>query len=97
QTRGMVDQWLEGQGLAREVVYTTPNYLQAAHIVASSDLAAVLPTQLARHFADLLPLRLFDLPFELGPFELDIVSVAQRQNDAALQWLIEQIDGVAPG
>jgi len=57
----------------------------------------VLPTQLARHFADLLPLRLFDLPFELGPFELDIVSVAQRQNDAALQWLIEQIDGVAPG
>lgn len=96
QTRGMVDQWLEGQGLEREVVYTTPNYLQAAHIVASSDLAAVLPTQLARHFARLLPLELFDLPFDLGPFGLDIVSVAQRQNDAALQWLIEQIDGVAP-
>ena len=77
------------------MVYTTPNYLQAAHIVASSDLAAV-PTQLARHFARLPPLELFDLPFELGPFGLDIVSVAQRQNDAALQWLIEQIDGVAP-
>ena len=89
QTRGMVDQWLEGQGLEREVVYTTPNYLQAAHIVASSDLAAVLPTQLARHFARLLPLELFDLPFDLGPFGLDIVSVAQRQNDAALQWLID--------
>lgn len=92
----MVDQWLEAQGRPREVVYTTPNYLQAAHIVASSDLAAVLPTQLARYFATLLPLQLFDLPFDLGSFALDIVSVAQRQNDSALQWLIEQIAAVAP-
>lgn len=95
QTRGMVDQWLEDHDLSRDVVYTTPNYLQAAHIVASSDLAAVLPTQLARHFARLLPLQLFDLPFDLGTFQLDIVSVAQRERDAALQWLIEQIVAVA--
>ncbi len=94
QTRGMVDQWLEEQGLSRDVVYTTPNYLQAAHIVASSDLAAVLPTQLARYFAELLPLQLLDLPFDLGNFRLDIVSVAQRERDAALQWLIEQIVAV---
>ena len=95
QTRDMVDQWLEERGLSRDVVYTTPNYLQAAHIVAQSDLAAVLPTQLARYFAGLLPLRLFDLPFDLGAFQLDIVSVAQRERDAALQWLIEQILGLA--
>ncbi|MGE6660867.1 LysR family transcriptional regulator [Pseudomonas sp. NPDC077408] len=94
QTRGMVDQWLKDHDLEREVVYTTPNYLQAAHIVASSDLAAVLPTELARHFAGLLPLQLFDLPFDLGTFQLDIVSVAQRERDAALQWLIEQIVAV---
>ncbi|MCQ2027974.1 LysR substrate-binding domain-containing protein [Stutzerimonas zhaodongensis] len=91
QTRGMVDQWLEDHDLARDVVYTTPNYLQAAHIVASSDLAAVLPTGLAQHFAGLLPLQLFDLPFDLGTFQLDIVSVAQRERDAALQWLIGEI------
>jgi DNA-binding transcriptional LysR family regulator len=95
QTRGMVDQWLGEQGLSRDIVYTTPNYLQAAHIIASSDLAAVLPTQLARHFAGLLPLQLFELPFDLGAFQLDIVSVAQRERDAALQWLIEQIVAVA--
>ena len=95
QTRGLVDQWLEEQGLSRKTVYTTPNYLQAAHIVASSDLAAVLPTQLARYFARLLPLQLFDLPFDLGTFQLDIVNVAQRERDAALQWLIEQIVAVA--
>lgn len=91
QTRGMVDQWLEDHELKRDIVYTTPNYLQAAHIVASSDLAAVLPTALARHFAGLLPLQLLDLPFDLGTFQLDIVSVAQRERDAALQWLIGEI------
>ena len=88
QTRGMVDQWLGEQGLSREIRYTTPNYLQAAHIVAGSELAAVLPTQLARQFAALLPLQLFDLPFEVGPFHLEIVSLAQRQRDPALQWLV---------
>ena len=37
----------------------------------------------------------FDLPFDLGTFQLDIVSVAQRERDAALQWLIEQIEKLA--
>lgn len=78
QTKGMVDQWLGEQGLAREIVYTPPNYLQAAHIVASTDLAVVLPTQLAHYFARLLPLQVHPLPFALGPFHLDLVSVAQR-------------------
>lgn len=95
QTRGMVDQWLGEQGLSRQILYTTPNYLQAAHIVAGSELAVVLPTTLARHFATLLPLALFDLPFALGPFHLEIVSLTQRQRDAALQWLIGEILAVA--
>lgn len=91
QTRGMVEQWLGEHGLAREIVYTTPNYLQAAHIAAGGDLVAVLPTRLARYFAGLLPLQLFDLPFALGPFDLQIVSLDLRRRDQALQWLIEQI------
>ncbi len=91
QTKGMVDQWLAEQGLARDIVYTTPNYLQAAHIVAGTDLTVVLPTRLAHHFARLLPLQVHPLPFALGPFHMDLVSVAQREGDEALQWLIERL------
>ena len=47
----------------------------------SALLAAVLPSQLARYFASLLPLQLFELPFALGPFHLEMVSLAQRQRD----------------
>lgn len=98
QTKGMVDQWLAGQGLQRQIAYTTPNYLQAAHVVASTDLVAVLPSQLARHFATLLPLQLYELPFPLEPFHLEITSLALRERDAALQWLIEKIQrlGLTP-
>ncbi len=91
QTRGMVDQWLGEQGLSRQIVYTTPNYLQAAHLVAATDLCVVLPTQVARQFAALLPLQLFDLPFALEPFELDLVYLAQRGRERALEWLVNQI------
>lgn len=91
QTKGMVDQWLAGQGLQRQIAYTTPNYLQAAHIVAATDLVAVLPTQLARHFATLLPLQLYELPFHLGSFHLEITSLALRERDTALHWLIGKI------
>ncbi|HGM8184723.1 TPA: LysR family transcriptional regulator [Pseudomonas aeruginosa] len=91
QTKGMVDQWLGSQGLKRQVAYTTPNYLQAAHIAAYSDLVGVLPRQLAHYFKRLLPLQSFDLPFDLSPFHLELVFLAQRERDIALQWLVEQI------
>jgi DNA-binding transcriptional LysR family regulator len=94
QTRGMVDQWLAEHGLARTIHYTTPNYLQAAHLIAGSELAAVLPRRLAQHFAQLLPLQLHDLPFSLGPFHLQMVSLTARQREPALQWLMAQISQI---
>lgn len=94
QTKGMVDQWLHEHGLQRKILYTTPNYLQAAHIVADTDMAVVLPTRLAQHFARLLPLQLLPLPWHLEPFELQIVTHAQRERDTALQWLAAQLIAV---
>ncbi|MNH25109.1 HTH-type transcriptional regulator SyrM 1 [compost metagenome] len=91
QTRGMVDQWLGEQGLARQIVYTTPSYLQAAHLVVASDLCVVLPTQLARYFATLLPLQLYDLPFALEAFELELVHLAQHGQNRALEWLVGEM------
>ena len=92
QSKGMVDQWLGEHGLQRQIAYSTANYLQAAHIAASTGLVAVLPGRLARYFAGLLPLQLYELPFTLEPFQLDITSVALRESDAALQWLIGKIE-----
>lgn len=96
QTRGMIDQWLASQGLKRQIAYVTPNYLQAAQLVASTDLLTVLPTRLAEYFARLLPLQVLELPFDVGQFHLEVVHLAQRERDVALQWLIERIVEAAP-
>lgn len=96
QTKGMVDQWLASQGLRRQITYVTPNYLQAAHLVASSELLTVLPTRLAEHFARLLPLQVLELPFDVGQFHLELVYLAQRERDVALQWLVGRIAEAAP-
>ncbi|WP_131107949.1 LysR family transcriptional regulator [Pseudomonas sp. Sample_10] len=97
QTRGMVDQWLAEQNLVRQIVYTTPNYLQAAHLVAATELCVVLPTLLAQQFARLLPLKLYELPFALPPFDLELVRLTHRQHDPALTWLEAQILAIQPG
>ncbi|HEN8733234.1 LysR family transcriptional regulator [Pseudomonas sp. A2] len=96
QTRGMVDQWLAEQGLTRQIAYTTPNYLQAAHLAAATDMCVVLPRQLAQQFAYLLPLAVHELPFALEPFELELVHLSHRQHDPALAWLVEQILTLPP-
>jgi hypothetical protein len=38
----------------------------------------------------------FELPFDVGSFQLELVYLAQRQHDPALAWLIEQILAVRP-
>ncbi|KAF1070266.1 MAG: Nodulation protein D 2 [Pseudomonas citronellolis] len=96
QTKGMVDQWLTSQGLRRDIAYTTPNYLQAAHLVAATDLLVVLPTRLARHFATLLPLQVLELPFDVGQFRLELVYPAHRERDVPLQWLLDSLARAAP-
>ena len=48
-----------------------------------------LPGRSART-ADRRALQLFDLPFTLGPFHLEVVSLTQRQRDAALGYTKEQ-------
>lgn len=92
----MVDQWLAEQGLTRQIAYTTPNYLQAAHLAAATDMCVVLPRQLAQQFAHLLPLAVHELPFALEPFELEVVHLSHRQHDPALAWLVEQILTLPP-
>ena len=64
--------------------------------MASTDLLTVLPTRLATYFAELLPLQVLELPFDVGQFHLELVYLAQRERDAALQWLVERIIEAAP-
>lgn len=88
QTKGMVDQWLEEQGVARHISYITPNYMMASHLVVGSDLVVVLPRRFAQKYQEFLPLQLMELPMALAPFELGFAWASLRDKDQSLQWLI---------
>jgi hypothetical protein len=51
---------------------------------------------LSKQLAALLPLQLFELPFDLGSLHLELVYLVQRRQEPELAWLIEQILEVRP-
>ncbi|WP_300425072.1 LysR family transcriptional regulator [uncultured Thalassolituus sp.] len=89
QRRGVVDMWLDENRLERNIVMVTPNYLGAPHLVIGSEMAVVLPKRMADEYANLLPIRCVPLPLPIPPFDVDIITSALRNDDAALQWLIK--------
>ena len=89
QHRGVVDMWLDDNQLERNIVLVTPNYLGAPHLVLNSDMVVVLPKRMADQYATLLPIQLAPLPLPIPPFDVDVITSSLRNDDLALQWLID--------
>ena len=96
QRRGVVDLWLDEQGVQRDVVMITPNYLGAPHLIIGSELTVVLPKRMADEYARLLPIRCVPLPLPIPPFDVDILTSTLRNDDPALQWLLGTLERLAP-
>ena len=60
-----VDTWLREEGYTRNVALTVPHYLQALHVVAQSDLIAVIPERLIRAYSGVLNLEVLPVPMEI--------------------------------
>jgi DNA-binding transcriptional LysR family regulator len=72
-------------GKTRPVVLTVPSFLEAAMIVASTDLAAALPERLVR--APGLSLCARELPFDVEQFSLYFAFHPRAVNDRRHRWL----------
>jgi DNA-binding transcriptional LysR family regulator len=87
ETHGLIDNVLAGQGLRRRLVATTPHFLTVPHLVAESDVIAVVPAGLARRFRKLLPLEVRRTPVALPPLHMRLLWHDHTQDDPAQQWL----------
>lgn len=81
-----------GRALARKsvkaaVALRVVHFLAVPQIVAGSDLVAVLPRNLARAFADSHPIRLFDSPIELPPFDVRQYWHERYHREPGNRWL----------
>jgi DNA-binding transcriptional LysR family regulator len=96
ETRGMVDNVLAAEGLRRRLQATTPHFLAAPHLVASSDVLACVPAGLAARFRRWLPIEVRKLPVALPPFHMRLAWHATTDDDTAQQWFRAQIVAACP-
>jgi LysR family nod box-dependent transcriptional activator len=86
------DIWLrQNYGIARRVEVTTLSFNSVPMLVLGNNRIATLPRRLARLYAQTIPLRLVDLPFD-RPASTHVVQWhGSRDRDAGLQWIIDQL------
>jgi len=71
------------------VIVSTQHFLFIPEVVARSDLAAMLPSRLARSRAG--ELRIVAAPLPLPAFEMAMVWHDRTQSDPAHEWLRQQV------
>jgi len=82
-----VDTWLHQEGYQRDVALTVPHYLQALHVVAQSDLIAVIPERLIRAYAAVLGLEVLPVPMDVGTFDEYLLHPPTKHSDPGCVWL----------
>jgi DNA-binding transcriptional LysR family regulator len=86
-TEDQVDTWLQQEGLRRNVALAVPHYLQALHVVAQSDLIAILPERLIHAYAGILHVDALAVPLDVGTFDEFILHPARNHADPGSIWL----------
>jgi DNA-binding transcriptional LysR family regulator len=86
-TEDPVDTWLREERRERNVALSVPHYLQALHIVAQSDLIAVIPERLTRAYAEILHLNVLAVPLDVGTFDEYVLHPATTHTDPGCVWL----------
>jgi DNA-binding transcriptional LysR family regulator len=94
-TEDPVDTWLRQEGHERNVALSVPHYLQALHVVAQSDLIAVIPERLIRAYATALDVDVIRVPLDVGTFDEYLLHPARSHTDAGNLWLRRVLKEIA--
>ena len=95
--RGGVDKVLAEHGLSRRNHITVPHFLAAPHILANSDLIALMPRRLAARFTGIYPLTLIVPPHDCAVFEVAVLWHTRLGARADTMWLRALLHDVAAG
>ena len=93
--RGVIDEFLEGQGLSRNITARCPHFGLLPRMVASSLLVLTTGRQFCERFTDRLPVRILECPVEFPDLVYYQLWHERTHSSAAGRWLRERIKGVA--
>jgi DNA-binding transcriptional LysR family regulator len=91
----VTDQTLQALGVTRNIVMWVPSLLTVPTLVASSNLIATIPSELARRSQQNMELQVLDPPFQVPTYRLSMVWHELTHQDAAHRWLRQKIREIA--
>jgi DNA-binding transcriptional LysR family regulator len=94
--RGVIDEYLESQGLARNITARCPHFGLIPRMVASSLLVLTTGRQFCERFAD-LPVRILECPVAFPELAYYQLWHARTHQSASGRWLRDLVRGVAAG
>jgi DNA-binding transcriptional LysR family regulator len=87
QNADLIDTWLLGKGVRRQIALVVPGYIEALHVVARSDLVAFVPRRLIAALAKPLSLMAIAPPLDPGIDEQFMFTPTRAQMDPGSIWL----------
>jgi DNA-binding transcriptional LysR family regulator len=84
-------------GHPRRVVVTVPHYMEALHLVAETELIAVIPEHLVRAYTSALSLVTKAVPLDVGTFDEYLLHSARTHTDLGCSWLRKLIQSQCAG
>ena len=86
-----MDEFLRHAQISRHIAYKSSKFWSFPHILANSDLIAILPGDFARTAARYFPLQICEMPFQVPEQQIYMIWKANRTNDTSHQWLRREI------
>ena len=88
---GVVDKQLSLLGHCRDIAVQLPNVMNAPFLVAESDLLITLPKFAAVALQKALPIKIFDVPFDMPRYQLKLFTYRPSQASPENRWMLEQL------
>ncbi|WP_428152172.1 LysR family transcriptional regulator [Brevundimonas sp.] len=87
----LAETWMDTHVPERRIELIAPAFIHVPRMLVGTQRIAITHERLARMQADVLPIRLFEPPFDIPPVREVVQSHRARRSDGGLRWMIDQI------
>lgn len=83
------------RSVARRIEVVAPSFMSLGGLIVGTGRIATIHRLLAVRMAEFLPLKLFELPFEMAPLREIAQWPSKSANDPAIAWLVQRLREIA--
>ncbi len=90
----VIDNWLHDQKLYRNIHMVTQSYAIGGMISARTGLLFPVPIRVAQLLISMIPLKIIELPDEIPPLVLNIITHKLYDHQPSIEWLLSEINAI---